>query len=182
MLAVGALAVLCCSSSSAAIFMMSGDDDSSTTRSPGPTGPARPPGPAPPSGTTFHRSTLPPADQATILDPGQLIWGKNYYVPESMGSSAPWYLQLQTDGNVVWVKRGAGTQWSLASHTTMPGTNAYLQGDGNLCAYGNGGTACTLSHDPNVPAGQHKLVLKSNGELYVDHGTGESGRSYIHRP
>ena len=129
----------------------------------------------------FHNSVL-PSEGATIIDVGELGWGQTYNVPEIHGDQALWYLQLQTDGNLVWVKRGTGTQWHIGSHTTMPNTKVYLQGDGNVCAYGDGGTKCTMSHDPDVPSGQHKLVLKSNGEMYVDHGNGRAARNYIYQP
>ena len=176
-LIIGALLMMLCSSSSGAAFIFMGGEEK-------PTGPSGPSGPSGPTGTTFINSALPSTTEATIISPGELGWGQTYNVPESQGDSAPWYLQLQTDGNLVWVKRGTGTQWHLASHTTMPGTKAYLQGDGNLCAYGSdlARVRCAMSHDSSAPAGQHRLVLKSNGEMYVDHGTGISGRSYIHQP
>ena len=130
----------------------------------------------------FHNSVL-PSSGATIIDVSEIPMGKVYNVPEVQGNDALWYMQLQNDGNLVWVKRGTGARWSLGSHVTMPGTRVYLQGDGNLCAYGNGrsGGHCTMSHSTEVPNNQHKLVLKSNGEMYVDHGNGQAARSYIHR-
>ena len=92
-----------------------------------------------------------------------------------------YYLNQQGDGNLVWVKRGTGTQWSLGSHVCGNGTTATLQGDGNICVYGaNNCAKCTMSNSPSAKG--HVIVAKDDGKLYVDHGDGESGRSYIYEP
>ena len=97
-----------------------------------------------------------------------------------------YYLDLQADGQLVWVKTGTGTAWAMGSNITMPNTNLYFQGDGNMCATGggNGGNPhCTMvTYNPDVPANQHRLVGTKEGLLYVDHGTGVSGRSVLYTP
>jgi hypothetical protein len=62
------------------------------------------------------------------------------------------------------------------------GANASFQADGNICVYSPGyaNPKCTFSHDSDVPAGQHKLVIHNNGDVYMDHGTGAAGISMIY--
>ena len=176
---VGLLVV--CSSSSAAAMMMGGgegDDDSSGAGAGAGAGAGTP---AAKTTTTFVGSEIP--NDALVIEPSEISpMNKLFNSPkDSTDAESTYYFSLQTDGNLVWVKRGTGTQWSMGSHTTMPNTKLYLQGDGNLCAYGTT-NKCAMTHDSAVPAGQHKLVGTKEGLLYVDHGTGVAGRSVIFTP
>jgi hypothetical protein len=168
-----------CSSSLAAVMMMGGEEETPATTTPA--GPSA--GPSAPTTTTFHDSEIP--NDALVIEPGHLTMGAEYNSPkDSTATTRKYYLSLQGDGNLVWVKTGGGTQWHLGSHVTMPGTTVSLQSDGNLCAYGSdiNRARCGLTHDPNVPPGQHKIVGTKEGLLYVDHGTGVAGRSVIFTP
>ena len=175
---VGLLVV--CSSSSAAAMMMGGgdgDDDSSGAGAGAGAGAGTP---AAKTTTTFVGSEIP--NDALVIEPGEIPMSQRFNSPkDSTDEESTYYLSLQGDGQLVWVKTGTGTAWAMGSHTTMPNTKLYFQGDGNLCAYGTT-DKCIFTHDPDVPAGQHKLVGTKEGLLYVDHGTGVAGRSVIFTP
>ena len=178
MLAGVGLLVVCCSSSSAMMMMGGGDGDDDSSG--GGAGGAGAGTPAAKTTTTFFESEIP--NDAMVIDVGEIPMGQTYNSPkDSTDEESTYYFNLQGDGQLVWVKRGTGTQWAMGSHTTMPNTKLYFQGDGNLCAYGTT-DKCIFTHDPDVPAGQHKLVGTKEGLLYVDHGTGVAGRSVIFTP
>ena len=166
---VGVLFVMVCCSSSSAAMMMGGDSDSTTsTSSTGPSSSST--GPSSSSGSlTFHSSTLP--TDATIVEPGEIT-----DVIKSPNNQ--YSLVLQGDDNLC-VRGPTEAKWCLMSQDLVNG-RAHFQGDGNLCVYGdNNGAKCTMSHDSGVPSGQHRLVLKNDGTMYVDHGTGVSGQSLV---
>ena len=117
---------------------------------------------------TFHSSTLP--TDATIVEPGEIT-----SVIKSPNNE--YSLVLQGDDNLC-VRGPTEAKWCLMSQDLVNG-RAHFQGDGNLCVYGDNGSMCTASHDLDVPSGQHRLVLKNNGTMYVDHGTGVSGQSLV---
>ena len=175
---VGLLVV--CSSSSAAAMMMGGgdgDDDSSGAGAGAGAGAGTP---AAKTTTTFVGSEIP--NDALVIEPGEIPMSQRFNSPkDSTDEESTYYLSLQGDGQLVWVKTGTGTAWAMGSNITMPNTKLYFQGDGNLCAYGTT-DKCIFTHDPDVPAGQHKLVGTKEGLLYVDHGTGVAGRSVIFTP
>ena len=85
---------------------------------------------------------------------------------------------LQGDNNLCINEPGAARA-CLMSHQVGGTAEAYFQGDGNVCVNGNV-PKCYMSHDSSVPVGQHRLILHNNGDVYVDHGTGESNRSMIY--
>ena len=196
MAAVAAIAgvgmMVCCSSSVASFMMMGDDDDDKKKKTPlGPTGPSAP------TTTTFFESEIP--NDAMVIDVGEIpmaymegdaVIGDFNAPAGSTATTRTHYLQLQSDGNLVWVKQGGGGLWSMQSQVTMPNTKITFQGDGNICAGGaTGGQHCSQqapggvhTHDSSVPAGQHKLVGTKEGLLYVDHGTGVSGRSVMYDP
>ena len=187
MLAGVGLMMVCCSSSSA-MMMMGGDDDSSGAGAGAGAGAGTP---AAKTTTTFVGSEIP--NDAMVIDVGEIpmaymegdaVIGDFNAPAGSTATTRTHYLQFQSDGQLVWVKTGTGTAWAMGSNITMPGTTVSLQGDGNLCAYGSdiNRVKCGMTHDPNVPAGQHRLVGTKEGLLYVDHGTGVSGRSVIYDP
>ena len=173
--------MMCCCVGSSVFAAMSAGGSEDTDSSGGAAGPSAAANVA--TDVTFLQSTIP--NDALVIEPIQLTMGVDYNVPkDSTVTTRKYYLSLQGDGNLVWVKQGTGTAWSLGSHVTMPGTKVYLQGDGNLCAYGSdiNRVVCGYTHDSAVPAGQHKLVGTKEGLLYVDHGTGVAGRSVIYTP
>ena len=120
---------------------------------------------------------MPDPSQATILDPQELEKDKHYYSPDQSH-----YLVFQGDNNLCVNQTNPSVmRWCLMSQRDGDAT-AHIQGDGNVCVYSPGGTAahCTMSHDSNVPTGQHKLVMHNNGDVYMDHGTGAAGISTIY--
>ena len=199
-IAVGALGVVVCCSSSVAAVMMGGDGESNVGKVCTPQGTPDPNatykygandacvmtcktgyekkdgacvektlGPSSSSGSlTFHSSTLP--TDATIFEPGEIT-----SVIKSPNNQ--YSLVLQGDDNLC-VRGPTEAKWCLMSQDLVNG-RAHFQGDGNLCVYGDNGSMCTASHDLDVPSGQHRLVLKNNGTMYVDHGTGVSGQSLV---
>ena len=172
--AIAGVGMMVCCSSSVAALMMSGEEETPATGGGGA-------GPSAPTTTTFFESEIP--NDAMVIDVGEIPMGQIYNSPkDSTDEESTYYFNLQGDGQMVWVKRGTGTQWAMGSHTTMPNTKMYFQGDGNICARGSSGDKCIYSHDSTVPAGQHKLVGTKEGLLYVDHGTGVAGRSVIFTP
>ena len=189
MLAGVGLLVICCSSSSAAM-MMGGSEETPAT------GAGASAGASAPTTTSFHASEIP--DDAMVIDVGEIpmaymegdaVIGDFNTPAGSTATTRTHYLQFQSDGNLVWVKQGGGTLWSMGSKVTMPDTKIYLQGDGNICAKGNTGPHCSqqapggvLTYNGDVPAGQHKLVGTKEGMLYVDHGTGVAGRAVLYTP
>jgi len=154
---------VCCSASSAAMLMMGGDEEKTTTlNGPGPSSPG-------PASVTFHGSTLP--TDATIVEPGEIT-----DVIKSPNNE--YSLVLQSDDNLC-VNSPTAAKWCLMSQDLVNG-RAFFQDDGNLCVYGdNNAGKCTMSHNSDVPEGQHRLVLKNDGTMYVDHGTGVSGQSLV---
>jgi len=138
--------------------------------------------------TTFVGSEIP--NDALVIETGEIPMGEVFNSPkDSTDAESTYYFNLQSDGQLVWVKRGTGTVWAMGSNITMPGTRMYFQGDGNICARGatdmcmnSAGGSRVPTHDVSVPAGQHKIVGTKEGLLYVDHGTGVSGRSVIYTP
>ena len=176
------LMMVCCSSSVAAAMMMGGDDDDDKKiktplgPSPGPTGPSAP------TTTTFLESEIP--NDAMVIDVGEFTIGERFNSPkDSTDAESTHFFILQGDGNLVWYKQDGGVAaWNLGSQVTAPDTRVYLQGDGNICAYGSTSQTCSMSHNNDVPSGQHKLVGTKEGLLYVDHGTGVAGRFVLWDP
>ena len=186
MLAGVGLLVVCCSSSSAMMMMGGGEEtpaDATTTTAGAGAGT-----PAAKTTTTFIGSEIP--NDALVFEPGEIAMSQRFNSPkDSTDEESTYYLSLQGDGQLVWVKTGTGTAWAMGSNTTMPNTKLYFQGDGNICARGtqdmcmnNAGDGRVPTHDPDVPANQHRLVGTKEGLLYVDHGTGVAGRSVIFTP
>ena len=185
MLAGVGLMMVCCSSSSAAMMMGGSEETPATATATTPTGPSAP------TTTTFVGSEIP--NDALVIEPGEIPMLQVFNSPkDSTDAESTYYLNLQGDGQLVWVNRGTGTAWALGSPVTMPNTKVYFQGDGNICATGGGqggNPHCTqqaaggvLTYNGDVPAGQHRLVGTKEGMLYVDHGTGVAGRAVLYTP
>ena len=167
-LMIGGVVVLvcCCASSIGAVMMSDGDD----TKSPGPS--RRSPGPS--GRTTFGSSTLPTATEATIVEPGyEWVIGQEIKPPNDS------YSMILQDDNNLCINGAGGAKGCLMSHTVGGTAKVYFQDDGNICVRNQANmndAKCYMSHNNDVPDGQHRLVLHNDGKVYVDHGTGESGR------
>ena len=170
MLAGVGLLIVCCSSSSA-MMMMGGEETPAATTSGG--------GEETPDTTTetsneFVDSILPEPTDATILNPGSsLARGEKWEPPNKS-----YDMVLQSDNNLC-INEPGKARACLMSHQVGGTATATFQGDGNMCVYGDKGK-CHMSHDSNVPSGQHRLILHNDGDVYVDHGTGEANRSMIY--
>ena len=128
-----------------------------------------------PAGDTFHSSTLPDFMDATILNAGSSLGRGEKWEPPNKSYN----MVLQGDNNLC-INEPGKARACLMSHQVGGTAKADFQGDGNLCVNGQPGVKCHMSHDSNVPSGQHRLILHNNGDVYVDHGTGEANRFMIY--
>ena len=163
---VGLLSV-CCISSSVVAGMMGGEktiEETATTETETETS------------NEFVDSILPEPTDATIINPGsKLTRGEKWEPPNKS-----YVMILQGDNNLcINQTKPSKARACLMSHQVGGTATAYFQGDGNMCVNGSS-VKCHMSHDSNVPAGQHRLILHNNGDVYVDHGTGETNRSMIY--
>jgi hypothetical protein len=178
MLAGVGLMMVCCSSSSA-MMMMGGtkkkEDDSdsdSDSDSDDEEATVEP--------IMFGESTLPDAADATIVEPG-FEWSHGTLIEPPNKS---YNMVLQGDNNMCINEPGAARA-CLMSNGVGGTAKAFFQGDGNICVrnIANMNDAkCYMSHNNDVPDGQHRLVLHNNGDVYVDHGTGVAGRFVLYTP
>ncbi|MEZ4941062.1 MAG: hypothetical protein R3D58_09345 [Saprospiraceae bacterium] len=102
--------------------------------------------------------------------------GFEYHVPTEVSvlKTGAWNLLWQYDGNLVLYGPGYGNgAWT--SHTDNKGTDLYFQGDGNMVIYqsGNPVFASNTANDQHGGKGGRKLVLTSEGGLYI---TDQDGR------
>ncbi len=168
-IAVLVLMMMCCSSSVGAFFLIPSE---ATT---GPTGPTGRTGPAP---QTFGASTLPSTTDATIVETGY-VWDIGEPLDAPDGSYS---MVLQGDNNLC-INEPGKARGCLMSHNVGGTAKAYFEGNGNICvrnqANMGGDAKCYMSHNNDVPDGQHRLVLHKDGSVYVDHGTGVAGRFVI---
>jgi hypothetical protein len=171
--------MMCCSSSSMASMMMGGGEETpSAGAGAGEETPSAGAGAGTESTETsneFVDSILPEPTDATILNPGSsLARGEKWEPPNKS-----YDMTLQGDNNLC-INEPGKARACLMSHQVGGTATTDFQGDGNLCVNGQPGVKCHMSHDSNVPSGQHRLILHNNGDVYVDHGTGESNRSMIY--
>ena len=159
---------ICSSVSSAMSMGGNGDDDSSGAG--GGAGSS-----TTPSSTTFGTSTLPAAADATIVEPG-FEWSHGTKIEPPNKS---YNMVLQGDNNLC-INEPGKARGCLMSQNVGGTAKAFFQGDGNICVRNQanmaGDAKCYMSYNNDVPDGQHRLVLHNDGKVYVDHGTGESGR------
>jgi hypothetical protein len=108
-----------------------------------------------------------PVDQArgvfasgSVLDEGKMIGS-----PGSINT-----LVMQTDGNFVLYRNGAGALW--ASGTSRPGTLAVMQGDGNLVLYIRGTTTAVWASGTGGNPGAY-LVVQDDGNLVIQSAVGK---------
>ena len=165
---VGLLSV-CCISSSFATGAMGGEKTPDT-----PETPETPETTETETSNEFVDSILPEPADATIINPGsKLTRGEKWEPPNKS-----YNMVLQGDNNLC-INEPGKARACLFSHQVGGVATATFQGDGNMCVNGSK-TKCYMSHDSNVPSGQHRLILHNNGDVYVDHGTGESKRFMIY--
>ena len=170
MLAGVGLLIVCCSSSSA-MMMMGGEETPAATTSGG--------GEETPDTTTetsneFVDSILPEPTDATILNSNSSLARGEFWEPPNKSYN----MVLQSDNNLC-INEPGKARACLMSHQVGGTATATFQNDGNMCVNGDKGK-CHMSHDSNVPSGQHRLILHNDGDVYVDHGTGEANRSMIY--
>ena len=173
MLAGVGLLIVCCSSRSAMMTMSGGE---SVGPSPAAGGAESTSGGADSTETSnkFVDSILPEPTDATILNSGSSLARSESWEPPNKSYN----MVLQGDNNLC-INEPGKARACLMSHQVGGTATATFQGDGNMCVSGST-TKCHMSHDSNVPSGQHRLILHNNGDVYVDHGTGEANRSVIY--
>lgn len=164
---VGLLSV-CCISSSLLAGAMGGEKTPETPETPETTETE--------TSNEFVDSILPEPADATIINPGSKLTRGEFWEPPNKSYN----MVLQGDNNLcINQTNPSKARACLMSHQVGGTATATFQGDGNMCVNGST-TKCHMSHDSNVPSGQHRLILHNNGDVYVDHGTGESNRSMIY--
>ena len=164
---VGLLSV-CCISSSVAAGRMGGGEETPETPETTETETETE------TSNKFVDSILPEPADATIINPGSKLEHGDFWEPPNKSYN----MVLQGDNNLC-INEPGRARACLMSHQVGGKATAYFQGDGNMCVNGSS-VKCHMSHDSNVPAGQHRLILHNNGDVYVDHGTGESKRFMIY--
>ena len=164
---VGLLSV-CCISSSVAAGMMGGEKTPETPETPETTETETE------TSNEFVDSILPEPADATIVSPGSKLTHGEFWEPPNKSYN----MVLQGDNNLC-INEPGKARACLMSNQVGGTATATFQGDGNMCVTGST-TKCYMSHDSNVPSGQHRLILHNNGDVYVDHGTGETNRSMIY--
>ena len=176
-IAAGVGVMVMCSSSLAAAMMMGGGEETPAAAATGAGAGAGEDAGADAGADddrTFHASTLPEPTDATILNPGSsLARGEKWEPPNKS-----YNMTLQGDNNLC-INEPGKARACLMSHQVGGTATATFQGDGNMCVNGST-TKCHMSHDSDVPPSQHRLIFHNNGDVYVDHGTGESNRSMIY--
>ena len=178
MLAGVGLMMVCCSSSSA--MMMMGGEEKEDPIVPKTAAEIAAAAAAAKTTTTFVGSTLPDAADATIVEPG-FEWSRGTVIEPPNKS---YNMVLQGDNNMC-INEPGKARACLMSNGVGGTAKAFFQGDGNICVrnIANGNDAkCYMSHNNDVPDGQHRLVLHNNGDVYVDHGTGVAGRFVLYTP
>lgn len=129
-----------------------------------------------PGDTKFFESTLPGTEEATIIQPGDIEKGKKYNTP-----NGEYYFMLREDGELVWANKSGEVLWFLGTEGAGDNASARFLNDGKICVTGTKMSLCTNSENTEVPSGQHLLILKNTGNLYMDHGAG-TRKSYIFYP
>ena len=174
MLAGVGLLVVCCSSSSAMMMMGGGGEETPAAAATGAGAGAGAGADATVEPIMFGESTLPDAADATILNAGSSLARGEAWEPPNKSYN----MVLQGDNNLC-INEPGKARACLMSNQVGGTATADFQGDGNMCVNGTN-VKCHMSHDSNVPSGQHRLILHNNGDVYVDHGTGESERFVIY--
>lgn len=124
-----------------------------------------------PGDAKFFKSDLPPPSEATIIQIGDIEKGKKYATP-----NGEYYLLFRADGELLFADKTDKVRWSFGTKDAGEDATAKFLKNGQICVAGSKLSRCSESDDPEVPEGQFLLVLRNNGELYIDSGTGLSGQ------
>lgn len=130
-----------------------------------------------PGDTKFYESELPSATDAIIIEPGLFEKNKKYSTP-----NGEYYLLFRDDGNLIWADKNNEVKWNFGTEGAGEDATARFLKNGQICVAGKILSKCSESTNPAVPEGQYLLVLKNNGELYIDSGAGMPERFNFHEP
>jgi hypothetical protein len=120
-----------------------------------------------PGDTKFFKSDLPTPEEATFIQPGDIEKGKKYSTP-----NGEYYFMLRQDGELVWAKEGGEVLWFLGTEGSGENATARFLKNGDICVAGTKISKCADSGKKDVPEGQHLLILKNDGRMYIDTGRG----------
>jgi hypothetical protein len=121
-----------------------------------------------PGDTKFFKSEIPSPEEATFIQPGDIENGKKYSTP-----NGEYYFLFRDDGELLWAKKNGEILWSLNTMGAGKDAKARFLTNGNICVMGGAISECSNSENSEVPKGQHLLILKNDGYLYIDHGLGD---------
>ena len=121
-----------------------------------------------PGDTMFFKSKLPTSEEATFIQPGDIENGKKYSTP-----NGEYYFLFRDDGELLWAKKNDEILWSLNTTGAGKDAKARFLANGNICVMGGAISECSNSENPDVPEGQHLLILRNDGYLYIDYGLGD---------
>ena len=130
-----------------------------------------------PGDTKFFESEIPTPEEATIIQPGDIEKGKKYSTP-----NGEYYFMLRQDGELVWAKEGGEVLWFLGTEGAGENAAARFLKNGKICVTGTNISKCTTSENKDVPSGQHLLILRNDGYLYMDRGLGDKLENYQFYP
>lgn len=130
-----------------------------------------------PGDTKFLKSDLPTPEEATFIQSGDIEKGKKYSTP-----NGEYYFILRQDGELVWAKEGGEVLWFLGTEGAGENAAARFLKNGKICVTGTNISKCTTSENKDVPSGQHLLILRNDGYLYMDRGLGDKSENYQFYP
>lgn len=130
-----------------------------------------------PGDTKFFKSDLPTPEEATFIQLGDIEKGKKYSTP-----NGEYYFMLRQDGELVWAKEGGEVLWFLGTEGAGENAAARFLKNGKICVTGTNISKCTTSENKDVPSGQHLLILRNDGYLYMDRGLGDKLENYQFYP
>jgi len=120
-----------------------------------------------PGDTKFFESEIPSPEEATFIEPGDIEKGRKYSTP-----NGEYYFMLRQDGELVWAKEGGEVLWFLGTEGAGENVAARFLKNGKICVTATKISKCTTSENKNVPSGQHLLILRNDGTMYIDTGRG----------
>jgi len=120
-----------------------------------------------PGDTKFFESEIPSPEEATFIEPGDIEKGRKYSTP-----NGEYYFMLRQDGELVWAKEGGEVLWFLGTEGAGDNAAARFLKNGKICVTATKISKCTTSENKHVPSGQHLLILRNDGTMYIDSGRG----------